>query len=81
MSTLSVPDADTLVAVNLPPNSNDINFYVSTPNWYQYTAFGFGSSMANSLMLVMYASADGKTVTVSPRLSTYDLAPHHPSVI
>jgi hypothetical protein len=64
-----VPDTNTILAVNLPADSDDINFYISTPDWYQYTAIGFGSSMADGLMLVMYASADGKSVTVSPRLS------------
>lgn len=58
VSTLFIPDTNTIVSINLPPNSDDINFYVSTPDWYQYTAIGFGSSMTNALMLVMYASAD-----------------------
>ncbi|KAK3306487.1 uncharacterized protein B0T15DRAFT_509860 [Chaetomium strumarium] len=70
VSTLLVPDTNTILAVNLPADSDDINFYISTPDWYQYTAIGFGSSMADALMLVMYASADGKSVTVSPRLSS-----------
>ncbi|KAK4235041.1 hypothetical protein C8A03DRAFT_37123 [Achaetomium macrosporum] len=69
VSTLLVPDTNTILAINLPPDSGDVNFYISTPDWYQYTAIGFGSSMAEALMLVMYASADGKRVTVSPRLS------------
>lgn len=60
VSTLAIPDTNTIFSINLPPNSDDINFYVSTPNFYQYTAFGFGASMSNTLMLVMYASGDGK---------------------
>jgi hypothetical protein len=52
-----MPDTNTLVAINLPPDSDDINFYVSTPDWYQYTAIGFGETMSTSLMLVMYAGA------------------------
>ncbi|KAJ4300580.1 hypothetical protein N0V88_003259 [Collariella sp. IMI 366227] len=52
-------------------DSNDINFFISTPDWYQYTAIGFGSSMADALMLVMYPSADRQSVTISPRLSTH----------
>ena len=60
VSTLALPDTNTIFSINLPPNSDDINFYVSTPNFYQYTAFGFGASMSNTLMLVMYASDDGK---------------------
>ena len=58
VSTLFIPDTNTVVSINLPPDSDDINFYVSSPDWYQYTAIGFGSSMTNALMLVMYASAD-----------------------
>jgi hypothetical protein len=60
VSTLFIPDTNTVVSINLPPDSDDINFFVSTPDWYQYTAIGFGSSMTNALMLVMYASADRK---------------------
>jgi hypothetical protein len=70
VSTLFVPDTDTIVSFNLPPNSDDINFYVITPDWYQYTAIGFGTSMSDALMLVMYPSADHKGVTVSPRRAT-----------
>jgi hypothetical protein len=59
-STFFIPDTNTIVAVNLPEASDDVNFYVATPDWYQYTAIGFGRSMADALMLVMYPSADGK---------------------
>jgi hypothetical protein len=68
VSTLTIPETNTLISLNLPPNSNDINFYVSTPDWYQYTAIGFGSSMANALMLVMYLSGDGKSKQPTPFL-------------
>ncbi|KAK4115963.1 iron reductase domain protein [Canariomyces notabilis] len=74
-STFFIPDTNTIVAVNLPEGSDDVNFYVATPDWYQYTAIGFGRSMADALMLVMYPSADGKGVTVSPRLSTGNTEP------
>jgi hypothetical protein len=60
VSTLFVLDTDTIASFNFPPDSDDINFYVSTPDWYQYTAIGFGTSMSNALMLVMYPSADRK---------------------
>ncbi|KAL2267798.1 hypothetical protein VTJ83DRAFT_5075 [Remersonia thermophila] len=75
VSTLFVPDTDTVIAFNLPPDSDDINFYVRTPDWYQYTAFGFGTKMADALMLVMYASEDRKGVTVSPRTTTGNTEP------
>jgi hypothetical protein len=67
VSTLYVPDTSTVLAFNIPPDSSDVNFYVLTPDWYQYTAFGFGNKMSDSLMLVFYASEDRKSVTVSPR--------------
>ncbi|KAK4121653.1 iron reductase domain protein [Parathielavia appendiculata] len=75
VSTLFVPDTNTIISVNLVPDSEDINFYVSTPDWYQYTAIGFGASMPNALMLVMYASGDRKGVTVSPRIATGNMEP------
>jgi hypothetical protein len=74
-SALFVRDTDTIVSFNLPPNSDDINFYIITPDWYQYTAIGFGTSMSDGLMLVMYPSADHKGVTVSPRRATGNTEP------
>ncbi|KAK0670076.1 hypothetical protein QBC41DRAFT_248430 [Cercophora samala] len=77
-SNIFIPEANTIIAINLPDDgSNDINFYVSSPDWYQYSAIGFGSSMANSLMLVMYPSADRKSVTVSPRFTNGNTEPTH----
>ncbi|KAL2255132.1 hypothetical protein VTK26DRAFT_4042 [Humicola hyalothermophila] len=69
VSRIFIPDSNMTIAIDLPPNSDDINFYMAAPDWYQYVAIGFGSSMADALMLVMYASADRKGVSVSPRLS------------
>ncbi|KAK4175755.1 hypothetical protein QBC36DRAFT_19156 [Triangularia setosa] len=79
-STVFIPEANTIIGINLPDDgSNDINFYITSPEWYQYSAIGFGSSMANSLMLVMYPSADGRSVTVSPRFTDGNTEPtHHP---
>ncbi|KXX73042.1 hypothetical protein MMYC01_210086, partial [Madurella mycetomatis] len=75
VSTLFVPDTNTIISINMPDGSDDINFYISAPDWYQYAAVGFGQSMANALMLVMYPSADHKGVTISPRLSTGNTEP------
>ncbi|KAK4146597.1 uncharacterized protein C8A04DRAFT_25513 [Dichotomopilus funicola] len=77
ISTLFVPDTDSIVSFNIPPNSDDINFYATTPDWYQYTAIGFGTSMSDALILVLYPSEDGKGVTVSPRRSTGNTEPVH----
>ncbi|KAK0736221.1 hypothetical protein B0T21DRAFT_411408 [Apiosordaria backusii] len=79
-STVFIPEANTIIGLNLPDDgSNDINFYISSPDWYQYSAIGFGSSMAHSLMLVMYPSADRRSVTVSPRFTDGNTEPtYHP---
>jgi hypothetical protein len=66
VSSLSVPDTNTVISINLPPDSDDINFFVSTPDWYQYTAIGFGTTMTDALMLVMYLSADSKGEAIPP---------------
>ncbi|KAK4249227.1 hypothetical protein C7999DRAFT_12877 [Corynascus novoguineensis] len=75
VQTLFVPDTDTVASFNVPPDSDDINLYVLTPDWYQYTAIGFGATMSEALMLVMYPSSDGRSVTVSPRKSTGNTEP------
>lgn len=64
-----MPDTNTAISINLPPDSDDINFLVSTPDWYQYTAIGFGTTMTDALMLVMYLSADGKGEAISPLIA------------
>lgn len=79
MSNIHIPQLATTIAINLPPNSNDINFYMTAPTYYSYVALGFGSGMANSFMLIAYPAADGKHVTVSPRLSTGDTEPQFDS--
>ncbi|KAK0627313.1 hypothetical protein B0T14DRAFT_395922, partial [Immersiella caudata] len=68
-STLRIGDSNTTISVNLPPNSDDVNFYISTPDYYQYTAIGFGSLMSNSLLLIAYPSTTGG-ITISPRFAT-----------
>ncbi|KAK3353234.1 hypothetical protein B0T25DRAFT_206131 [Lasiosphaeria hispida] len=75
VSTLFINDTNTQISINLPPDSDDVNFYISSPDWYQYTAIGFGSSMANSLILVMYSAADTRRITVSPRFTTGNTEP------
>ncbi|KAK4185680.1 hypothetical protein QBC35DRAFT_465342 [Podospora australis] len=71
VSILFIPETNTIIGINFPPEpSKDINFYITAPDWYQYAAIGFGSTMANSLLLVMYPSADRSTVAVSPRFTT-----------
>ena len=76
VSTFYISDTRTQFSVNLPPDSDDVNFYLEAPDWYSYTAFGFGSSMADSLMIVMYPSRDF-TSTHSP----VDPRSRHPFIL
>lgn len=52
---------------------------MTAPTYYSYVALGFGTQMANSFMLVAYPAADGRHVTVSPRLGTGDTEPRFDS--
>lgn len=65
VSNLHIPQLATTIAINLPPNSNDINFYMTAPTYYSYVALGFGSQMANSFMLVAYPAEDGRRKSLS----------------
>lgn len=58
VSTLYSDELDTTFAINLPEDSNDVNFLLSSP-LFSWFGIGFSSSMAGSPMLVFYASADG----------------------
>jgi len=81
VSNLYIPDTQTNIAINLPPNSDDVNFYINASDWYSWFAIGFGSTMTNSLMLVVYSAADNQHITVSPRLGTGDTEPpYYPGV-
>jgi hypothetical protein len=55
-----LPESDTLFAINIPLGSNDVNFLIVSPDWYQYTALGFGSRMDGALMLIAYPASDGQ---------------------
>ncbi|KAH8895278.1 CBD9-like protein [Thozetella sp. PMI_491] len=81
VSNLYFSNLQSSFAINLPPNSDDVNFYLVAPTWYSYFAVGIGSTMAGSLMLVAYSAADNQHVTVSPRLGTGDTEPpYYPGV-
>jgi hypothetical protein len=60
-SSLYIPDIFTTFAINLPTDNNDVNFFISAPTWMSWFGVGFGASMANSLMLVIYMAADGQS--------------------
>ncbi|EGS21256.1 uncharacterized protein CTHT_0031050 [Thermochaetoides thermophila DSM 1495] len=48
-----IRDTNTTIAINLTPGTHDINFYVTSPDWYQYVAIGIGNAMEDALILVM----------------------------
>lgn len=66
------PDNDLAFSLNVPSNSStDLYFTMLLGGSLAWGAVGLGSSsMAGSLMLVMYASESGRNVTVSPRRAT-----------
>ncbi|KAK4454467.1 hypothetical protein QBC34DRAFT_434031 [Podospora aff. communis PSN243] len=80
-STLRIGDSNTTISINIPPNSDDVNFYISTPDYYQYTAIGFGTLMSTSLLLIAYPSTNG-SITLSPRFATagYSEPTYNPSI-
>ncbi|KAK0717976.1 hypothetical protein B0T26DRAFT_309766 [Lasiosphaeria miniovina] len=85
VSTLFVFETNTQFSINVPADdtSDDINFFMTAPTWFQYVALGFGRDMASSLMLVAYPATDfaqkslsgNGGVTLSPRFSTGDTEP------
>ncbi|KAK6438108.1 hypothetical protein LTR95_005695 [Oleoguttula sp. CCFEE 5521] len=48
-------------------NGGDIYFRIAAPTGYQWVALGQGSEMDGAQMFVMYQSANGQNVTISPR--------------
>ncbi|KAK4457824.1 hypothetical protein QBC42DRAFT_235509 [Cladorrhinum samala] len=82
VSTFQIRDIDTLISINLPPNSDDINFFfTASQNFNSYAAIGFGDDMSDSLMLVMHRGASGSNTILSPRRATGHAEPvHDPSI-
>jgi hypothetical protein len=61
--------------INIPQStadsgSGDIFLQIKAPANYEYVGLGTGSRMSGSNMFIMYKSADGNNVTVSPRSSS-----------
>lgn len=59
VSTLYNDKLGTTFSINLPEDSEDVNFFLSSP-LFSWFGVGFSSRMAGSPMLLFYASADGK---------------------
>ncbi|EHK16981.1 uncharacterized protein TRIVIDRAFT_161834 [Trichoderma virens Gv29-8] len=68
-------------ALSIPKNSTDIYFHLSGPTDYSWVAVGTGRNMENSLMVLLYAAANGKNVTVSPRLCSGHQEPVYSSAL
>ncbi|OCL01745.1 iron reductase domain protein [Glonium stellatum] len=73
-STLYLSQTGTQFSINLPSNSSDVYFYFTSPA-FSWVAVGPGTKMAGSLMFIMYSSANGLNVTLSPRIATGNTEP------
>ena len=70
--------------LNIPANTassgeGDIFFQISAPSDYEWVALGQGTRMSNGNIFVVYTSADGNNVTLSPRLGTSYSMPNYNS--
>jgi len=69
-SVFVASDNSITFALNVPTDSDDLYFSLSGPSSASWLAIGMGSNvMQNSLVIMVYSSADGNNVTVSPRYS------------
>jgi hypothetical protein len=50
--------------------NGDIFFQISAPSNYEWAALGQGNGMVGANIFVIYTSAGGTNVTLSPRLAT-----------
>ena len=55
----------------------DIYFQIAAPTTYSWVGLGQGHQMSGSNMFVVYTSADGQNVTLSPRLGTGHSMPEY----
>ncbi|KAF2403606.1 hypothetical protein EJ06DRAFT_541375 [Trichodelitschia bisporula] len=70
--SFNVPDATT-------SSSGDILFQIKGPSNLGWIALGQGSGMSGAQIFVIYTSADGKNVTLSPRLGSGHNTPSYNS--
>lgn len=69
------PSKDVCFKLNIPDStassgSGDIFFQISAPSSHEWVALGQGTSMAGSNMFLVYTSANGNNVTLSPRTAS-----------
>ncbi|KAI6894972.1 hypothetical protein KC318_g11591 [Hortaea werneckii] len=84
VATSSVPNTDINFQLSIPETTassgnGDIYFQISAPTTYSWVSLGQGNGMSGSNMFVVYTSADGNNVTVSPRLGTGQVMPEYNS--
>ena len=58
-------------AMNAVAETGDVYFHMSAPAGNAWMAVGFGDQMAGSFMLVVYPSANGSSLTISPRVAMH----------
>jgi hypothetical protein len=66
---MNIPDATS------KSGSGDVYYQISGPTSYSWIAFGTGSQMKGSDMMIIYTNSDGSNVTVSPRTSSGETTP------
>ncbi len=67
-------------SVNVPSGSSgDLYFQIQGPSTEQWIGLGQGNQMAGANIFMVYADADGKNVTVSPRKGVGNVKPQYPS--
>lgn len=76
------PASEVCYSVHVPDetartSSGEIYFQISAPTTYSWVAIGQGTMMSNANMFVVYSSADGQNVTLSPRAASGHTMPTH----
>lgn len=76
------PETDVCFSINVPEQSansgsGNIYFQLSAPTTYSWVGLAQGTMMSNANMFVMYSSADGQNVTLSPRTTSGHVMPTH----
>ena len=76
------PETDLCFSINVPEQSansgsGDIYLQLSAPITYSWVGLAQGTMMSNANMFLMYSSADGQNVTLSPRTTSGHVMPTH----
>ena len=62
-STFYLAKTETQFSVNIADESDDVFIYFTSPA-YSWVGVGFGAKMDDSLMIIMYQSADGSSTSL-----------------